>query len=46
MNPPIKEKFVIRAKIITFLRQYLDNLGFLEVCEINQNLPLAVDCKD
>ncbi|VDN52603.1 unnamed protein product [Dracunculus medinensis] len=31
MNPPIKEKFVIRAKIITFLRQYLDNLGFLEV---------------
>lgn len=32
MNPSVKDKFVIRAKMITFLRRYLDNLGFLEVC--------------
>ncbi|KAI6244059.1 Lysine--tRNA ligase [Aphelenchoides fujianensis] len=31
MNPNVRNKFVIRAKIITFLRQYLDKLGFLEV---------------
>ncbi|MFH4975586.1 hypothetical protein AB6A40_002295 [Gnathostoma spinigerum] len=31
MNPHVKDKFVIRAKIISFLRRYLDNLGFLEV---------------
>uniref|UniRef100_A0A0K0F1X2 Lysine--tRNA ligase n=1 Tax=Strongyloides venezuelensis TaxID=75913 RepID=A0A0K0F1X2_STRVS len=31
MNPEVKNKFVVRSKIITFLRRYLDNLGFLEV---------------
>ncbi|CAJ0943289.1 unnamed protein product, partial [Mesorhabditis belari] len=31
MNPPVKNKFVIRSKAISFLRRYLDNLGFLEV---------------
>uniref|UniRef100_A0AC35TG16 Lysine--tRNA ligase n=1 Tax=Rhabditophanes sp. KR3021 TaxID=114890 RepID=A0AC35TG16_9BILA len=31
MNPQVKNNFVIRSKIITFLRRYLDNLGFLEV---------------
>ncbi|CAJ0564216.1 unnamed protein product, partial [Mesorhabditis spiculigera] len=31
MNPAVKNKFVIRSKAITFLRRYLDNLGFLEV---------------
>ncbi|KAI6209548.1 Lysine--tRNA ligase [Aphelenchoides besseyi] len=31
MNPSVRNKFVIRAKIITFIRQYLDKLGFLEV---------------
>uniref|UniRef100_A0A914E2S2 Lysine--tRNA ligase n=1 Tax=Acrobeloides nanus TaxID=290746 RepID=A0A914E2S2_9BILA len=31
MNPEVRNKFVTRAKIITFLRKYLDNLGFLEV---------------
>lgn len=30
-NPQVRDKFVIRAKIITFLRNYLDELGFLEV---------------
>ncbi|VDM43357.1 unnamed protein product [Toxocara canis] len=31
MNPSVKDKFVVRSKMITFLRRYLDNLGFLEV---------------
>ncbi|CEF69305.1 Lysine--tRNA ligase [Strongyloides ratti] len=31
MNPEVKNKFVVRSKIVTFLRKYLDNLGFLEV---------------
>lgn len=31
MNPEVRQKFVIRSRIITFLRSYLDNLGFLEV---------------
>ncbi|KAI6191710.1 Lysine--tRNA ligase [Aphelenchoides bicaudatus] len=31
MNPDVRSAFVVRSKIITFLRKYLDNLGFLEV---------------
>uniref|UniRef100_A0A914HPW1 Lysine--tRNA ligase n=1 Tax=Globodera rostochiensis TaxID=31243 RepID=A0A914HPW1_GLORO len=31
VNPEVRDKFVTRAKIITFLRKYLDTLGFLEV---------------
>ncbi|KAL3122777.1 hypothetical protein niasHT_008467 [Heterodera trifolii] len=31
VNPEVRDKFVTRAKIITFLRKYLDALGFLEV---------------
>ena len=31
MNPSVRNKFVIRARIITFMRQYFDRLGFLEV---------------
>jgi lysyl-tRNA synthetase class 2 len=31
MNPPVRNKFIIRSKIITFVRKYFDNLGFLEV---------------
>lgn len=31
MNPDVRKKFVIRSRLITFLRGYLDNLGFLEV---------------
>ncbi|CAJ0599423.1 unnamed protein product [Cylicocyclus nassatus] len=31
LNPQVKDKFVVRSKLITFLRRYLDNLGFLEV---------------
>jgi len=31
MNPEVRNSFIVRSKIITFLRKYLDNLGFLEV---------------
>lgn len=31
MNADVKQKFIVRAKMITFLRSYLDKLGFLEV---------------
>ncbi|VDL67665.1 unnamed protein product, partial [Nippostrongylus brasiliensis] len=30
VNPEVKDKFVVRSKLTTFLRRYLDNLGFLE----------------
>lgn len=30
-NPEVKRTFVIRSKIISAIREYLDNLGFLEV---------------
>ncbi|EFO25270.2 lysyl-tRNA synthetase [Loa loa] len=31
MNPDVKNRFVTRSRMISFLRRYLDNLGFLEV---------------
>lgn len=31
MNPDVKETFIKRSKIITSIRNYLDNLGFIEV---------------
>lgn len=31
MNPGVRDKFVTRARIINYLRRFLDNLGFLEV---------------
>lgn len=31
MNAHVRDKFVVRAKIINYLRKFLDNLGFLEV---------------
>ena len=31
MNDWVKQKFVTKAKIIKYLRNFLDNLGFLEV---------------
>ena len=31
MNEHIRQKFAVRAKIIHYVRQFLDNLGFLEV---------------
>uniref|UniRef100_A0A915PEA5 Lysine--tRNA ligase n=1 Tax=Setaria digitata TaxID=48799 RepID=A0A915PEA5_9BILA len=31
VNPDVKNRFVTRSRIISFLRRYLDNLGFLEV---------------
>ena len=31
MNAHVRDKFITRAKIINYLRKFLDNLGFLEV---------------
>ena len=31
MNDEVKQKFIIKAKIIKYLRTFLDDLGFLEV---------------
>lgn len=31
INPQVKKNFITRNKIIKFFRQYLDNLGFIEV---------------
>ncbi len=31
MNPDVKDTFIKRSKIITSIRRYLDNLGFIEV---------------
>lgn len=31
MNPNVRETFITRAKIVKYVREYLDNLGFLEV---------------
>lgn len=31
LNDKVREKFVVRAKIINYIRKFLDSLGFLEV---------------
>ena len=31
MNDPVRETFRIRSRIVNYIRQYLDSLGFLEV---------------
>ena len=31
MNDPVRNKFIARAKIINYIRMFLDNMGFLEV---------------
>ena len=31
MNNYVRDKFIIRAKIISYVRRFLDNMGFLEV---------------
>lgn len=31
MNNNVREKFITRAKIINYLRKFLDNMGFIEV---------------
>ncbi|XP_035871176.1 lysine--tRNA ligase-like [Phyllostomus discolor] len=31
LNDSVRQKFIIRAKIITYIRNFLDELGFLEV---------------
>ncbi|KAM4614304.1 lysine--tRNA ligase isoform 1-T1 [Discoglossus pictus] len=31
LNDYVRQKFIVRAKIITYLRKFLDDLGFLEI---------------
>ncbi|XP_077144694.1 lysine--tRNA ligase isoform X2 [Ranitomeya variabilis] len=31
LNDYVRQKFIVRAKIITYLRRFLDDLGFLEI---------------
>ncbi|OCT84518.1 hypothetical protein XELAEV_18022671mg [Xenopus laevis] len=31
LNDYVRQKFIVRAKLITYLRKFLDNLGFLEI---------------
>ena len=31
MNNFVRDKFIIRAKIVNYVRRFLDDLGFLEV---------------
>ena len=31
VNPEVKKNFVIRSQFITFMRNYLDNMGYMEV---------------
>ena len=31
VNPEVKQNFIIRSKFIKFMRQYLDNMGYIEV---------------
>ncbi len=31
MNPDVKRNFVIRSRFIKFMREYLDNMGYIEV---------------
>ena len=33
INEDVKKKFVARAKVISYMRQFLDQLGFLEVSD-------------
>ncbi len=37
MNDNVKQKFIIKAKIIKYLRTFLDDLGFLEVSYTKEN---------
>lgn len=34
LNDFVRQKFIIRAKIITYLRSFLDQMGFLEVTSL------------
>ena len=31
VNPEVKQNFIIRSRFIKFMRQYLDNMGYIEV---------------
>ena len=32
VNDYVRQKFITRARIVSFVRRFLDNMGFLEVC--------------
>lgn len=42
LNDSVRQKFITRSKIITYLRSFLDQMGFLEV--MWPNLILQVCC--
>lgn len=39
LNDYVRQKFVTRSKIITYLRSFLDQLGFLEVQTFSTSPP-------
>jgi lysyl-tRNA synthetase class 2 len=44
-NANVKQKFVTRARVVSFIRRYLDELGFLEVCIILNLLYVVYICQ-
>lgn len=32
MNEDVRQRFIIRARVVNYIRSFLDDLGFLEVC--------------
>ena len=43
MNPPTRDTFITRAKIVQHVRRFLDNLGFLEVSRFFSSFVLLVE---
>lgn len=41
LNDSVRQKFITRSKIITYLRSFLDQMGFLEVMLHNLCLQLS-----
>lgn len=41
LNDSVRQKFITRSKIITYLRSFLDQMGFLEVTWHNLILQLS-----
>lgn len=37
MNEDVRQKFIVRSKIIKYTRDFFDALGFLEVCTLKSN---------
>ena len=46
VNPEVKRAFILRSKAIAYIRQYLNNLGFLEVeTPVLQSVPGGAEAK-